>query len=216
MTYFRLHGSVGERRFELAPPNCRVPNPTLRGALTGVLPCLSEETVLGVQRGPNLWEKWLHQKLLPKRPVALLRVLCLGTCASRHVCLLYSPICAPAHTRGWLVASCFHSSCDSVGSFPSPCPAKGWHVSKTLLLCFLCLHTHGFYPSPHILNTFTHTLEMSVLQRWVSAPSQGPGSSVRAARLQQHRSKGPGQGCVPSRQRHTEQVRWVCLLQGNH
>lgn len=59
-------------------------------------------------------------------------------------------------------------------------------------MCFLDLHTHCFYPSYCILNTFTHTLERSALQKRVNAPSQGLRSSVRAAHLRQHRSEGLG------------------------
>lgn len=98
VTYFRLHGSVGEQRFELASPNSRVPSATLRWALTGVLPCLSVEAVLDVHRGPSPWDKWLHQKLLPECPLISLWVPLLG-----HACIatrdVFIHLCRCTHTR---------------------------------------------------------------------------------------------------------------------
>lgn len=98
VTYFRLHGSVGERRFALASPTRRVPSATLRWAPAGVLPRLSAEAVPGVRRGLSPRDKRLHQKLLPKVPLTSLQLPLLGhTCAVTRVPVVRIHLCRCTH-----------------------------------------------------------------------------------------------------------------------
>lgn len=81
VTYFRLHGSVGERRFALASPNRRVPSATLRWAPAGVLPRLSAEAVP-----------------VPKVPLTSLQLPLLGhTCAATRVPVVRIHLCRCTH-----------------------------------------------------------------------------------------------------------------------
>lgn len=145
----------------------------------------------------------------PSAPWLCFGYLCLGMCAC------FVSIRAAACMQASSVASPFCDSRNNVGVLSCPCLAKGWAREQNRT-CFLCLHIHGFHYSQCILDTFIPTLGMNMLQSWASAPTRGPWSSVRATHLRQHRSKGPGQSCIPHRWRHARRVRGVCFLQMNH